>query len=193
MLKIIIFALAMIPSLLMAQSGSKTALLLIDIQDFYFPGGMSALVEPETAAEQAALLLDDFRAKNQLVVHIRHDFEPGGNIHQLVRPLASEKVITKKEVNSFKDTDLLNYLQEHQIDTLVIAGMQTHMCLEGGVRAAYDYGFVCFVVQDACATKELIFRSNIISAKDVHQSTLFTLRAYAKIIDTDDYLGLHEE
>lgn len=188
MLRIIIFVLAMIPSLLMAQMGSKTALLLIDIQDFYFPGGMSALVEPEAAAEQAALLLDDFRAKNQLVIHVRHDFEPGGNIHQLVRPLPDEKVITKKEVNSFKDTDLLSYLQEHQIDTLVIAGMQTHMCLEGGVRAAHDYGFVCYVVQDACATKNLLFDGEIITAKDVHLSTLNTLKSYAKVLDTKTYL-----
>lgn len=188
MLRIIIFVLAMIPSLLMAQTGSKTALLLIDIQDFYFPGGMSALVEPEAAAEQAALLLDDFRAKNQLVIHVRHDFEPGGDIHQLVRPLPDEKVITKKEVNSFKDTDLLSYLQEHQIDTLVIAGMQTHMCLEGGVRAAHDYGFVCFVVQDACATKDLLFDGEIIAAKDVHLSTLNTLKSYAKVLDTKTYL-----
>lgn len=188
MLRIIIFVLAMIPSLLMAQMGSKTALLLIDIQDFYFPGGMSALVEPEAAAEQAALLLDDFRTKNQLVIHVRHDFEPGGNIHQLVRPLPDEKVITKKEVNSFKDTDLLSYLQEHQIDTLVIAGMQTHMCLEGGVRAAHDYGFVCFVVQDACATKNLLFDGEIIAAKDVHLSTLNTLKSYAKVLDTKTYL-----
>lgn len=188
MLRIIIFVLAMIPSLLMAQTDSKTALLLIDIQDFYFPGGMSALVEPEAAAEQAALLLDDFRAKNQLVIHVRHDFGPGGDIHQLVRPLPNEKVIMKKEVNSFKDTDLLSYLQEHQIDTLVIAGMQTHMCLEGGVRAAYDYGFVCYVVQDACATKDLKFNDQIIPAKQVHLSTLSTLGAYAKIIDTNVYL-----
>lgn len=188
MLRIIIFVLAIIPSLLMAQTGSKTALLLIDIQDFYFPGGMSALVEPEAAAEQAALLLDDFRAKNQLVIHVRHDFEPGGNIHQLVRPLPDEKVITKKEVNSFKDTDLLSYLQEHQVDTLVIAGMQTHMCLEGGVRAAHDYGFVCYVVQDACATKELIFDGETIAAKDVHLSTLNTLKSYAKVLDTKTYL-----
>lgn len=188
MLRIIIFVLAMIPSLLMAQTGSKTALLLIDIQDFYFPGGMSALVEPEAAAEQAALLLDDFRVKNQLVIHVRHDFEPGGDIHQLVRPLPNEKVIMKKEVNSFKDTDLLSYLQEHQIDTLVIAGMQTHMCLEGGVRAAHDYGFVCFVVQDACATKDLLFDGEIIAAKDVHLSTLNTLKSYAKVLDTKTYL-----
>lgn len=183
----------MLPLAIFAQSSSKTALLLIDIQDFYFPGGKAALVEPEAAAEKAALLLANFRAKQQLVVHVRHDFEPGGDIHQLLSPRADEKVITKKEVNSFKDTDLLDYLQEHKIDTLVIAGMQTHMCLEAAVRAAHDFGFVCFVVQDACATQDLVYRGNIIEAKDVHQSTLHTLRAYAKIIDTAQFLNPDEE
>jgi hypothetical protein len=37
-----------------AQTGNK-ALLIIDIQDFYFPGGKSPLVEPEKAAANAAL------------------------------------------------------------------------------------------------------------------------------------------
>jgi nicotinamidase-related amidase len=66
--------------------------------------------------------------------------------------------------------------------------MQTHMCLEGGVRAAHDFGFICFVVQDACATKDLVYDSITIPAKEVHFSTLHTLRAYSKIIDADDYL-----
>lgn len=171
-----------------AQSSSGTALLLIDIQDFYFPGGNSALVEPEAAAKKAALLLTDFRAKNQLIVHIRHDYEPGGNINSLVLPLKNEKVITKKEVNSFKDTDLLAYLNEYNIDTLMLAGMQTHMCLEAATRAAHDYGFVCIVVQDACATKDLSYNGISISAKEVHFSTLATLRSYAKIMDASDYL-----
>ena len=189
----IIFLLVLMPTFLFAQPVSKTALLLIDIQDFYFPGGDAALVEPEAAAEKAALLLADFREKKQLVIHVRHDYEPGGEIHSLVKPLDGEKVITKKEVNSFKDTDLLVYLQENKIDTLIIAGMQTHMCLEAGVRAAHDFGFICFVAQDACATQDLIYRGNIIAAKDVHQSTLHTLRAYAKIIDVADYLNSEKE
>jgi nicotinamidase-related amidase len=111
MRKVIFIFFALIPSLLQAQTNSKTALLLIDIQDFYFPGGNSALVEPEAAAEKAALVLADFRSKNQLVIHVRHDYEPGGDIHVSVKPLESEKIITKKEVNSFKDTDLLAYLK----------------------------------------------------------------------------------
>jgi len=188
MRKIIFLLFALIPALLQAQPSSKTALLLIDIQDFYFPGGNSALVEPAAAAEKAALILADFRMKNQLVVHIRHDYEPGGDIHNSVKPLDGEKVITKKEVNSFKDTDLLAFLLENKIDTLVLAGMQTHMCLEAATRAAHDYGFTCTVVQDACATKDLNYNGFVIPAKEVHFSTLHTLRAYAKIIDVADYL-----
>jgi nicotinamidase-related amidase len=193
MRKFIFIFFALIPSLLQAQTNSKTALLLIDIQDFYFPGGNSALVEPEAAAEKAALLLADFRSKNHLVIHVRHDYEPGGDIHVSVKPLESEKIITKKEVNSFKDTDLLAYLNEKQIDTLVIAGMQTHLCLEGGVRAAHDFGFICLVVQDACATKDLVYDSITIPAKEVHFSTLHTLMAYSIIIDADDYLKSDNE
>jgi len=188
MLRNILIAFAFIPIILSAQGNSNTALLLIDIQDFYFPGGVSALVEPEEAAEKAALLLADFRSNKRLVIHVRHDFEPGGSIHRLVAPIEGEKVITKKEVNSFKDTDLLIYLKENNIDTLVIAGMQTHMCLEAGVRAAHDFGFICFVTQDACATKDLKYKDQTILAKDVHLSTLHTLKSYAKILDTDEYL-----
>jgi len=193
MRKIILLLIVFFPVLLFSQESSKTALLLIDIQDFYFPGGNSALVEPEAAAEKAALLLADFRSKNQLVVHIRHDYEPGGGIHKLVAPLASEKVITKKDVNSFKDTDLLDFLHENKIDTLVLAGMQTHMCLEGAVRAAHDFGFQCIVIQDACATKDLNYEGLVIQAKEVHFSTLHTLRAYAQILNSSDFLDLDKD
>lgn len=173
---------------LFAQPASKTALLLIDIQDFYFPGGVSALVEPEVAAENAALLLDDFREKGSLVIHVKHAFEPGGDIYRMVKPIEGEKVITKHDVNSFKDTDLLDYLEENEIDTLVLAGMQTHMCLEGAVRAAHDYGFTCIVIGDACATKDLKYDDYVIKAKDVHLSTLNTLQAYGTILNTEEYL-----
>ncbi len=61
-----------------AQKMDSTALILIDIQDFYFPGGASELVEPEKAAEQAKILLSYFRENKGLVIHVKHDFSPGG-------------------------------------------------------------------------------------------------------------------
>jgi nicotinamidase-related amidase len=172
---------------LSAQPGHK-ALLIIDIQDFYFPGGKSALVEPEKAAVNAALLLEDFRNKNLLVIHVRHNAEPGGKINDIVKPFPAEKIVSKDEVNCFLRTDLLDYLKTNKIDTLVICGMQTHMCVEAATRAASDYGFKCVLVHDACATRDLRFGDKIIKAEDVHYSTLSTLKNYATVESTKEYL-----
>ena len=171
-----------------AQTRHK-ALLIIDIQDFYFPGGKSALVESEKAAANAALLLDNFRKEKLTVIHVRHISEPGGKINDIVKPLPSEKVVSKNAVNCFVGTDLLDFLKTNKIDTLVICGMQTHMCVEAATRAASDYGFKCILIHDACATKDLKFGEKTIKAEDVHYSTLSTLKNYATVISTDEYLN----
>jgi nicotinamidase-related amidase len=183
----IVFSIAVLAGTLSAQSGKK-ALLIIDIQDFYFPGGKSALVEPEKAASNAALILKKFRTEGEPVIHIRHNSEPGGKINDLVKPLPSEKIISKDAVNSFVGTDLLDYLRSMHTDTLVICGMQTHMCVEAATRAASDYGFSCILIHDACATKDLKFGDKTIKAEDVHLSTLSTLKSYARVISTAEYL-----
>lgn len=171
-----------------SQKLDSTALIIIDIQDFYFPGGDAPLVEPEKAADHAKEVLNYFRENHGLVVHVRHAYEPGGKIYKLVTPVENEKVFTKKEVNAFLNTGLNNYLQEKHIKNLVLCGMQTHMCLEAGTRAAHDLGYKCTVIGDACATQDLKFDNVTIKATDVHYSTLATLKSYANIFDTKEFL-----
>lgn len=166
-----------------------TALLLIDIQDFYFPGGSSELADPEAASLNAQLLLQKFREKKLLVVHVRHNAERGAEIHKNVRPLEGEKVVSKDHVNCFKDTDLLEYLRGHKVKKLVICGMMTHMCVEAAVRAAHDYDFETTLIHDACATRTLKFNDKEVSAVDVHFSTLSSLnRYYARVLDNKTFL-----
>ena len=50
----------------------NTALLIIDIQKDYFPGGKFPLVEPVTAAKKAYMLLQCFREHGGHHVHIQH-------------------------------------------------------------------------------------------------------------------------
>jgi nicotinamidase-related amidase len=184
---LLIIALTLLTHHISAQTGNK-ALLIIDIQDFYFPGGKSALVEPEKAAANAALLLNSFRKENLLVIHVRHNSESGGKINDLVKPLSTEKIISKDAVNCFINTDLLDFLKTNKTDTLVICGMQTHMCVEAATRAASDLGFHCILISDACATKDLKFGERVIRSEDVHYSTLSTLRNYSLIKTTAEYL-----
>jgi nicotinamidase-related amidase len=175
----------------------KTALLIVDIQNFYFPGDGPGLVNAIPASLNAKEILKTFRDKNQLVVHVRHKSDKGFEINKNVEPVSNEKVVTKTEVNSFQKTDLLEYLRTNNISRLVIIGMQTQMCLEAAVRAGADFGFECIVIHDACATRDLKFEDKTVKAEDVQTAVLATIAGggYAKVIDlktfkkdTDKYL-----
>ena len=169
---------------------SRSALLIIDVHHFYFPGGAAALVEPERASRNAARILGSYRSSGDLVVHVRHAASEGAEIHEHVVPREGERVFTKTEVSCFNGTDLLAYLREEQVTELVICGMMTHMCVEAAVRAAHDLGFDVTVIGDACATRDLEFGGATIAAADVHASTLATLsRTYAKVVTTEEFLA----
>lgn len=168
---------------------SRVVLLIVDIQNFYFPGGKSELVNPVPAAQNAAKLLEHFRNNQLLVVHVGHQAAEGQEFYPLVKPAEGEAVFMKSTVNAFVGNGLLEYLQGQQVSKLVICGMQTHMCVEAAVRAAADYGFRVTLIHDACATKDLKWENQTIPAKMVHLSTLATLRSYAKVMSTKEFLG----
>ncbi len=176
------------------------ALLIIDIQNDYFKDGTNALVNSETASTNARMLLDRFRAERWPVIHIRHlatrptatFFIPntkGAEIRDIVKPLGNEKVIVKHYPNSFRDTELLDYLKEKGINNLVICGMMTHMCIDATVRAAKDFGFNIELIGDACATKDLEINGKTVKAIEVQNSFLAALNYfYATVKSTKEYL-----
>ena len=191
MKKLFLFITIALSLSLMAQNEpkNKEALLIIDIQEFYFVEGASQLVNPEFASEKAALILQNFRLKNKPVIHIQHASSKNFNFHKNVEPVRNEKVITKHFVNSYKETDLLEYLKQHEITHVVICGMMTHVCVEAAARASADYGFKIIVLSDACATRDVIYNSDTVLSKDVHNSTLATIQSYyGTIMTSEEYV-----
>jgi nicotinamidase-related amidase len=173
-------------------------LILVDLQNDYFPGGAMELVGIKEAAAHARILLDNFRKTRSPVIHIQHiALQPGAafflpgtdgaNINGTVTPLGGETVITKNFPNSFRDTSLLKVLKEAKTDELVISGAMSHMCIDATTRAAFDLGFTCIVAEDACATRDLVFKGKTIRASEVHASFMAALSApYAKVISTKE-------
>lgn len=176
----------------------STALLIVDIQNDYFPGGAMEVSGADVAAIQAAKLLAAFRQRSRPVIHIRHIasragatfFLPdtvGAEIHDSVRPAPNEPVFKKHFPNSFRETPLLEHLRTAGISQLVIAGMMTHMCIDTTTRAAADLGFKCLLAHDACATRALSFNGVQVSAENVQTAYLAALNGlFAKVMSASE-------
>jgi nicotinamidase-related amidase len=174
------------------------ALVIVDVQNDYFPGGRNPLEGPEQAAANARELLDAFRASGEPLVHVQHAWDsadaeylqpgtPGFEINDAVRPAEGETVIRKENPNSFLDTPLEKHLRDQGVDSVVVCGMMTSMCVDATVRAAADLGFATTVVHDACATMPLEFGGRAVPAADVHTAFIAALGdGYAEVVSTAD-------
>jgi nicotinamidase-related amidase len=183
---------------------TKSALILIDIQNDYFPGfegSKMPLPNMGKASENAAHLLAAARRDGTTIIHIRHVmasadapfFRPGtagSEIHESVAPLACETVIQKARPNSFVGTTLENDLKVRQIEQITICGAMSQMCIDATARAAADLGFKVVVAEDACAAANVSFKGVNVPSELVHASIMAPLAAsYADVRPTADCMA----
>ncbi|MEO1815839.1 MAG: cysteine hydrolase family protein [Acetobacterium sp.] len=178
----------------------KKALILIDIQNDYFPGGRFELNQPDAAAQNAKRVLAYFRKKELPVFHVQHINMNSGapffsadtagvNINRLVSPFPGERVIVKNTPDSFFNTDLLPLLNELGIEQLVICGMMSHMCVDTTVRSAKRLGFAIELLSDACTTRDLLWENAPIPAELVHTTFMAALQnTFADVKRTETFI-----
>jgi len=175
-------------------------LIVIDVQNDYFKGGRMELVGMEEAATNCRRLLKMFRASNMPIFHIQHlsvqegatfliPESEGCEIHNDVKSEDGEPLVQKHYPNSFRDTTLNALLKEAGITDLVVCGAMSHMCVDTTVRAAFDLGYRCTVISDACATRNLEFDCKVIESADVHGAFMASLQVpFATVQTAQDYL-----
>lgn len=180
---------------------SKRAVLVVDLQNDYFPDGKFPLVDVEPALDKAVRVVADARARGDKVVHIRHEFpaadapffapgSDGAQIHSRVAPADGEPVIVKQQINAFLGTDLKQVFDAAGIEEVTVIGAMSHMCIDAATRAASDFGYRTTVVHDACATRDLEFDGRVVPAAQVHDAYMSALAfAYAKVTTTQEYLA----
>ena len=178
----------------------KTALLLIDIQNDYFPGGKMELEGSLEAAKKANELLQCFRDHGMPTVHVQHiSREPdaaffisgdrGTDINDITAHYEGEPLVQKHYPNSFRETNLLDLLKEWRIERVIITGMMTHMCVDATARAAADLGFKLMVAEDAGATRALTYGNTTIPAEHVHKAFLVALKSYGQVMPVEQILA----
>ncbi|PSW15781.1 isochorismatase [Photobacterium rosenbergii] len=124
-------------------------------------------------------LLDKFHENDMMVIHTPITIEPDqmGNpddLYGVMKPVAqsggfirgskgaqvadvlntdeSDLIIEKHHICAFEGTDLDKVLRENGIETVVLAGLLTDVCVEATMRIAYDRGYEVYTVTDATAT-----------------------------------------
>lgn len=172
----------------------KTALILVDIQNDYFTGGLWPVEEMDRVAKAAADVLQGARDAGTPVFHIQHEatsdtapfFRPGTQgmeLHESVTPLTEEAVIIKHRPNSFHQTALQMHLKKLGITHLTIIGAMSQMCIDATVRAARDLGYEVTVIANACGAKAVQFGDTTLTAPQVQAAFLSALSGtYATVI-----------
>ena len=160
-----------------AVDTGRTALVIIDMQrDFLEPGGFGAALGNDVSRLKAAVgpcadVLAAARRAGMLVIHTREGHRPdltdappmkverGDPALRIGAPgpmgrilVRGEPVIDKPGKGAFYQTDLELMLKNRGIETLLVCGVTTEVCVNTTVREANDRGFRCIVLSDCCAS-----------------------------------------
>jgi len=183
---------------------AKTALVLIDIQEEYFtPNSPLFLPNAMVAAQQAATLLAWARAQSVQVIHVQHIaaqlespvFTPNSTriqLHHTVMPINDEELISKQKPSSFFATPLQEKLENQGVQSLIIAGFMSHMCVSTTARDAAQLGYNVVVAEDACTTRDLVssVTGKIIPYTQVHDVALTEISdAFAYIAKVEEIIS----
>jgi len=174
----------------------EKALIVIDLQNDYFGGGNMELVNIDATLKKTNKLIQFAREQRYKIFIIQHFAAKGASFFapktegvEINKDLDIQSgiIISKNYPNSFRETKLHEELQANNIDSIIICGAMSHMCIDTTVRAGFDLGYKIELASDACATRDLEFKDEIIKAKDVHNSFMSALgSAFCEVKDTNE-------
>ncbi|HAI04811.1 MULTISPECIES: isochorismatase family protein [Pantoea] len=140
----------------------KNALIVIDIQNDYFPGGAFPLEAADEACKAAVKAINDAQQKGWLIVGVQHIataeapfFRPeseGAAFHpDIAAALGNAPVVVKAEADSFFNTNLEPLLSEHGITDIYLTGMMTQHCVTHTALSPQSQPMKVHIIAAGCA------------------------------------------
>ena len=178
---------------------TENALILIDVQKAFEHPKWGTRNNPQ-AEEQMRKILESCRQKAWEIIHIQHhshsidslfyEYGEGFKIKSIVAPIEGEKRITKQVNSAFIGTDLHDYLQEKEIQTIVIVGLTTPHCVSTTTRMSGNLGYQTYLISDATAAFTLqVHHGKTLDPELIHDISIATLHdEFATVLNTEDFL-----
>lgn len=174
------------------------ALIVIDVQNEYFSGNLPVKY-PENSLKNILKVMD-FASENKIpLVMIQHTNPPESStfaensfewqIHPEVASKPYDVLIEKRFPDSFKDTELQNWLDYNDINVLTISGYMTQMCCDTTARQAFHNGFEVEFLSDATGTLDVVNNAGSVFAEDLHRSILVTqAMKFSTVLSVEEWM-----
>ena len=178
---------------------TKRALLVIDVQNEYFSGGLP-ISYPHNHLTNILNVMDNAADADVPVVVVQHTFltdelplfqrgTPEWKLHEEVAERPHDFYVEKNLPGSFTNTDLEDWLRKNTIDTLTIAGYMTHMCCDTTARQAVHRGFNVEFLSDATGTLALENDAGKVSDEELQRAILCAQQMLlSEVIASHDWL-----
>ena len=171
---------------------ARRALIVIDVQKDYFPGGVWALPAAERTLPHIVKLIERAQGLGEPIAFIQHVTPAGSPVFAegtpgmefaaglAVRP--GDPVFRKRHPSSFQETGLAAWLEKEQVKALDVCGYMTQMCCDTTTREGYARGYTMRFFSDATAARELTVDGVTLPHDTVHRVSLGALARFAKIL-----------
>lgn len=126
---------------------TKTILLIVDVQKGMLENDPFDWDEVITNISR---LIEACRKNKVEVVYVQHDgkpgsvFEPGKpgwEIVDAISPANDEKIFRKNFNSAFRRTQLKEYLDSKDVETIILTGLQTDFCIDTTCKVAFEFGY----------------------------------------------------
>ncbi|MFM2482279.1 cysteine hydrolase family protein [Celerinatantimonas sp. YJH-8] len=160
---------------------NQKALLVIDIQNDYFPGGKFPLWNTDKTLQQIKQLIIKANDRNIPVFLIQHisaapkgkapffeQTSEGARIHPEIMAIAPHaEFIQKQYADSFYQTHLEQTLSQYDIDELLICGMMTQNCVTHTALSRQAEKYQVSIIEDCCTTTDSMIHAIALNAVSI--------------------------
>jgi len=180
---------------------ARRALLVIDVQNEYVSGKLRIEFPPvEASLASIGKAMDAAREAGIPVVVVQSTTSPdapifargseGWQFHEVVRSRRWEHHVDKGLPSAFAGTDLRQWIDERDIDTLTIVGYMTHNCDDSTIKEAVHAGFAVEFLHDAAGALSYENRAGRASAEEIHRTFCVVLQSrFAAVVSTDEWIA----
>ncbi|MFX1380689.1 MAG: cysteine hydrolase family protein [Promethearchaeota archaeon] len=111
--------------------------------------------------------------------------DPLANIIPELKPEEEDIIIIKTTNGTFSSTDLEHQLRNLNVNTVIIVGVVSHICVENTARIAFDLGFNVFLVGDACAGWSPSLHSAALRGMELFFVNIISTKKLLKILNKE--------